>query len=1754
MEKVNLERLKLELDSKKHTEKIEAEIKRTEIESDTANSNNQKDIGLENLKSLPPRFTNESMEKGTGTIRLPKLELKKFGGQILKWQEFWDTLEATIHNNQALQPIDKFNYLRAELENEALKSIEGLELTNANYEVAINLLKERFGNEQLIIDSHYMQLMDMPAAINKVSSLRATYDNIEKHLRSLNALGEDTNQRQIISMIRSKLPKVVLARLEERKDGGENWTTQLLRNYLKAYITAQETAENQFMMHQSEQGTVKGYQRSAFNPKPFSTTETLLSNETLNHRKRNCLYCQGSHWSDECRKVKSPAARKDILKGKCYICLKSGHLMKNCTNEKQCYHCKEKHHHHRSLCPKLFESTANRDNALTITMSRHKEAAQESSMLSTGEQVVMQTALVEAVSLDESRHEPVRILLDTGSHRTYITEDLVKKLRLRTEGKNKMTVFTFGSSKPKDITSEVVTLMLKSKDGNTFTIKANIVPKISGNIQRTPIPLKNQFEVQRKYRLADSLPRQVESSSIGVLIGSDYYHDIISSETVQIQDGLYVVRSKFGWIICGRTTGNEQDSMENSMLVMTYSQSNILPDTHHLIKIEDSLQVQPDISDLWKLEAIGIKPYEEKRADEEVMRHFQSTVMRKDDRYQVAWPWRKEEVVLPENYELCFGRLKSLYNRLKENSELLQRYDAVIKDQLQKGVIETLVNESAQGTRIHYIPHHAIITPEKDTTKVRIVYDASAKTKKSNLSLNECLHRGPVILEDLCGLLMRFRTKKIGIVADIEKAFLQVALQEQERDVTRFLWLRDINKPPITSNLEIYRFTRVPFGIISSPFLLGATITHHLEETSKAPNISKDMYIDNLVTGTDSEEEAIKLYTDTKESFKKISMNIRDWKSNDKEVNNSIPDSDQMKGTVIKVLGLNWNTENDNLSISAAKFMKIAPATTKRQVLTTIASLFDPLGYLSPATMKMRLFLQKLWNKGIDWDDEMEQRDIEEWSKILEDLKRLSEVSVPRFIGNHNHQLICFCDASKDAYATVIYLRTTYQGSNNVNLVFSKSRISPKTSISIPRLELLALLIGVRSLNFVSKELGLTDNRRIVWTDSQCVLNWIKTKKPLSVFVQNRITEIKQSNDLEFWYIYTKENPADMPSRGTTSDELKDSSLWWNGPEWLKAGIDTWPTWNVQTIDKRVMDDITSEIKGPKTLFETSAVVQDANGTLSPFGINERNYSTLSKLLHVTVYMTRFIQKLKKGEVPQGPPTAEEIEEAQLKWIIYLQRKHYIDTKQGELSLKKQISQSQLNPRIDKHGLVRCFGRFSNTMLPEETITPILLPRGETFVHLLIEAHHIKLLHAGVSHTLSQLRYKFWIPKGRAEVKYILKRCKTCRKFEGGPFKMPPMTPWPTSKVLRALPFQNTGLDYFGPLYIKQSHTKERKKIWVCLFTCVVVRAIHLEIVGDLSAEEFLQALRRFIARRGAPKEIILDNASQFKLAKSAVDIAWEKAVHDPNVQSHIAQQRIKWNFIVELSPWMGGFYERLVRSSKMALRKAIGKKCVTMLQLQTFLAETEAVLNSRPLVYIGEELNDGTAITPAHFISLNTMTGLPQLGTEEESKDPDYKETWSSKEILLHTWKKGQNILDSFWVTWRNDYLLNLRERSQIKLKSKRIESKEVAKVGNIVQVKENAPRGTWKIAKIVELIPNSDGNIRAAKILLPSKNIVARPLNLLYPLECEVEENIDTRNHIAREDTKDNEEEYHNNKRQQRNAAIQAKDIILGQSLMDD
>jgi hypothetical protein len=303
-----------------------------------------------------------------------------------------------------------------------------------------------------------------------------------------------------------------------------------------------------------------------------------------------------------------------------------------------------------------------------------------------------------------------------------------------------------------------------------------------------------------------------------------------------------------------------------------------------------------------------------------------------------------------------------------------------------------------------------------------------------------------------------------------------------------------------------------------------------------------------------------------------------------------------------------------------------------------------------------------------------------------------------------------------------------------------------------------------------------------------------------------------------------------------------------------------------------------------------------------------------------------------------------------------------------------------------------------------------LLPKNERYTHLLIEKVHKRLLHCGVSQTLSEIRQHYWIPQGRAVVRKVLASCKVCRRFEGGAYKLPPMASLPSSRVSRTTPFSKIGLDYLGPLNTKENRDSVTQKVWVCLFTCLVTRAVHLELVSDMSAQSFLLCLRRFIAAKGTPIEIISDNAQQFKLSSDVIKRIWSDTVKHEDVQNYVSGEGIKWTFIIELAPWMGGFYERLVGIVKRALRKSIGRKILTLEQLTTLLKESEAVVNSRPLVYVGEDLKSSITLTPRHFLCLNPHIGIPEM--EDDTNDPEYKPFESSADKLLKIWKKRSTYI----------------------------------------------------------------------------------------------------------------------------------------------
>ncbi|XP_060557731.1 uncharacterized protein LOC132718121 [Ruditapes philippinarum] len=357
--------------------------------------------------------------------------------------------------------------------------------------------------------------------------------------------------------------------------------------------------------------------------------------------------------------------------------------------------------------------------------------------------VLMQTARTEILNSHNDKRAKVRILLDCGSQRTYITEKLAEKLKLKKEKMEEIKLVTFGSKDVKTVHTHSTALQLK---------------------------LKKHMR-------------------------NDFYLDIVLPQRIEIQSGLYLLASKLGWLLTGRTDENSVETgSETNLLILTYGDCQTT--TKIFQSTDSSLLLKPELVDLWNTEAIGVVENKETSEDKEVMEGFKDTLKFENGRYYVTWPWKEErKELLPVNKELSFGRLKSCVKRLRNKPELLEKYDSIIQEQLSKGIIEE-VNDT-KGDLIHYIPHHAVINPQK-STKVRVVYDASSKCKPEYSSLNECLHRGPVMHHDLCGLLMRFRLHKIAIIADIEKAFLQIGLQASERDVTRFLWLKSCENQVLT--------------------------------------------------------------------------------------------------------------------------------------------------------------------------------------------------------------------------------------------------------------------------------------------------------------------------------------------------------------------------------------------------------------------------------------------------------------------------------------------------------------------------------------------------------------------------------------------------------------------------------------------------------------------------------------------------------------------------------------------------------------------------------------------------------------------------------------------------------------------------------------------------------------------------------------------------------------------------------------------
>ena len=1629
-------------------------------------------------------------------VKLPKISLPHFRGDLLRWTAFWDSFESAVHSNDRLSEIDKFNYLRSLLEGTAYDAVAGLALTAANYEQAVEILKKRFGNKQLIVSKHMETLLSFVAvtADNHLRDLRRLYDQAEANIRSLRALGVEPESygTMLSSVLLSKLPPE-LRLIVSRKVPADDLDMGTLL----------ETFEQELIARERATSVVQQPNRRVRPPGP-QPTSAFVSTPT---GSPDCVFCGQSHASTTCQVVPTVDGRKKTLRsaGRCYNCLRKNHLSRNCRSTSKCRRCNGRHH--TSICAKERERETPKeqeseppslarplDPAATAFQPGAKDDSRTPALVCSthGKAILLQTARAIIYNpLNPEQKLEVRFLFDSGSQRSYTTKRVMQQLQLRPSGEQTLAIATFGATQEKAKVCPIVSTGVCLKGYPNMVLSLHVVPTICEPLSYQPVTASIETHDQlMSLDLADSAEVNARLP-VDVLIGCDHYWELVTGSVRRNERGPTAIHTKLGWVLCG-PTDTPLVEHTSSCTVTTHSlRADSQPTCTETTQLSEQLRA------FWELESLGIVEEEKTLYDE-----FAATVRFQDGRYTVPLPWKEFHEPLGDNYQLCEKRLRGLLKRLRHEPAMLMQYNSTIQDQLEKGVIEPAPHE-ATGTT-HYLPHHGVVRSDKTTTKLRVVYDASSKT--SGPSLNECLYKGPKFQQLILDLLIRFRAYKVAVIADVEKAFLMIAVDEQDRDVLRFLWVDDVTKEE--PEIRAYRFTRVVFGVSSSPFLLNATVKYHLEgfrRTNKTvvEKLLKSTYVDDIITGADNVDEAFELYTQAKEIFRKGGFNLRKFLSNCRPLQMQIDAAEQLPEAAesvenrapVKVLGVSWDSDDDTLAFNLSELSDTAMGLhpTKRNVVSLIGRFYDPLGYLSPVTIRFKTLFQRLCQSQVDWDENLPEALLKEWKLLIADLKEAVPVSIPRSYlygiegTPHAYTLCGFCDASVQAYAAVVYLVTESDVSTDVKFMVAKTRVAPLQTQTIPRLELLSAFLLSKLISVVADCLSsvLPELACRCYTDSLVALYWIQgTTKEWKPFVNNRVREIRSRVKPSYWrHCPGSSNPADLPSRGLSCLELSVSRLWRLGPEWLLAGFEPGP--QSEVTGAAVPKECVLELKATQS---HALVATDASVGIESL-LEPTVFSTLPKLLGTTAMVLRAarIFKCRKREAHR---VVEEHKQAEILWVKSAQR---------SFATNKNLTK-QFNLFKDEHGVLRCGGRLANAEVPFETKYPILIPRSHYLSTLIVKQAHERVLHDGVKETLTEVRSKFWIPSGRSFTRKIIHACVTCRKFEGLPFKTPQPPPLPKCRVKEAPAFSFTGVDFAGPLLIRATLASPSTKVWISLFTCYVTRAVHLDVVPDQSTLTFIRCLKRFVARRGLPSQFISDNGKTFKAAAKYLDAVFK----DGALQTHLQGLGVDWKFNVERAPWWGGAYERMVRSTKRCLKKLIGRSHISLDELTTALAEIEAVLNSRLLSYISSEDLD-EPVTPSHLIVGRRLLSLPD--NLDYLCDLDDEEFTLDKNQVTSRVRHLNNLLNHFWKRWRTEYLSCLREvHSQLSRKTQGDSS--VIAVGDVVIVKdEQLPRGHWKLGVVQKVLTGRDGLTRAAVVKVAGSNrqqpTLKRPIQLLYPLE---------------------------------------------------
>ena len=1620
------------------------------------------------------------VQRAPHVAKTERIPLPQFDGTSAGWIKFRDMFKSLVHDSASFSDVEKFHHLHScmKLPPKETNVLALFSFTAENYQKAWAALCSRYNDDRKLLQHHLTALFDVKKMCNTqpvTTELRRVIDSFGSHISSLAQLGLELNTSD--KFINSVIVHMMITRLDEEtllewtKDNTNDFPSyEELNTYLVAFWRSLD------IMPVTKKTSFK-----APDVKTSRSGKALLSNGSRPTAVSACQMCNEPHRLWQCDKFRAvPAAdRLKTVKEKklCLNCFSDSHLVAACTSKYRCKTCDKSHHSllhlgstsrppalpegSRRTLPTAPAMSPNVPPFQPYSMTRNSLACESedagitshssSAFLVKRRQTLLSTIEVYAVDSSGNMHL-CRALLDSGSDTCFITASFAKKIKLKLSD---ACITITGIDEKTSVVKHKTTTLIKSRYGPfECDVDCSVLSSITGMIPSNTLN-KTSFKIPDGYFLAD--PQFQEPSNVDMLLSADVFYESLLTEKLKLPNGLMMLETRFGWIIGGTVTANVY---HHTSLLSCFNQQPSIDDVDIGTKLDKFLAAD---------ECDFIKPSfsAEEKYCEEV---FISSTKRDDDgKFVVQMPLKSKIDSLGHNLANARRALSWQEKRRQKDSVYNSLYTDYMNDYEKTGHMQEVEPDSIDGS--YYLPHHGVVKMSSTTTKLRPVFNASS-VSETGVSLNDVLCVGPMVQPESFDILLRFREKQFVITGDITKMYRQIWVHPSQRKFLRILWRSDMNEP-----VKHYQLNTVTFGTSCAPFLATRVISHlaqlNKEKFPEASSvIENSFYVDDLLFGTNCIEEGIKLRDQIRYILATAGMPLCKLSANHPELlvgldEKLVASTDDTETQVTKTLGIVYNARNDHFS-----YQLNSPSDcqlTKAQVLSEIASIYDPIGWIGPVVLKAKIFMKKLWLNNLQWKDVLPDDLQREWNDFRSKLYLVDNVRIRRhcLIANHvSVELHGFCDASIEAYGAVIYAHSFDQtGHKQTSIICAKSRVAPKNQKTLARLELCGATLLAKLITRTRAIFSATIQDVTLWSDSTIVLNWIAiTPSQLSTFVGNRVAVIQDlTHQLTWKHIRGIDNPADVISRGLAPDEIEDCTLWWNAPSFFEKPKTDWPS-SIITINDND-PEVVKEMKKSLTVSTPTDL----------FHFIENKFSKPRTLRNVIAYVRRFANNSHKDSVKlSGPLSVDEIEAAEVSIAKVVQQTFFsreYTLLQSQIEPAPQLDRKSqllsLAPFLGTDGLIRVGGRIrASSELTTNQKHPIILPHCH-FTTILIRELHMKHAHPGPLAMRAIVREQYHPLKALIIIRKVIHGCLTCFLFKTTTTNQF-MSDLPPARVTMTPPFTNTAVDYAGFYTIRTSITQRSStvKAYIALFKCMCTNAIHLELVSDLSTQAFIAALDRFVSRRGLSIALFTDNATCFAGADHELKRIIES--HDPEFKQYCTEQSIKWTFTTPRAPHAGGVYESGIKLMKHHLKRVIGDRNYTFEQLTTILCKVEAIVNSRPITPMNENPFDLQVLTPGHFLTGRSLVAKPE------------RNLLLSPTSHLNRWEGLQQVQQRFWSVWYHDYLNTLQTRPV------NFREKSTFNIGDMVLIHDsNLPPLKWLLGRIVKLFPGKDKIVRNVRLI---------------------------------------------------------------------